>query len=145
MIKNIKLEYFSVIVFPLLGWLFSDYLPKDWQNFYIPFKINIAILIFCFATIIILLIKLLNFNKKIASLNNEIQLLTKFSKVENYDLLKDYQNIYYCMVHKSVVTQTGDWGNHKDCYWCGECKRWYESHLDNNNNSENDSMFPFSN
>ena len=132
MLKRLHLD----IVIPLLTaivttliWFFGDFLPSDWDSKYaIPLKINIFLIIIFTIILVALIIKVISLQREITSLVAENKELTKFSKVENYDLFQDSKGIFYCMIHKSPVTETGPMGYSKGSYLCTECKFWYENH-----------------
>lgn len=132
MLKKLHLDILIPLLTAIIGtlvWFFGDFTPQNWENKYeIPLKINIFLIIVFTIILVVLIIKVISLHRKISSLVAENKELTKFSKVENYDLFQDSKGIYYCMIHKNPVTETGPMGYSKGSYLCPECKYWYENH-----------------
>lgn len=132
MFKNIPLDKVATVLTAIIGaivWFFGDFIPKDWENnYYIPLKINIFLIIFFIIALILLIVEIISLRRKITQQVTDNNKLTKFSKVESYDLFQDSEGIFYCMIHEKPVTQTGPTGYEKGSYWCPECKHWYEKY-----------------
>ncbi|WP_448761856.1 hypothetical protein [Acinetobacter tandoii] len=132
MLKKLHLDIVLPLLTAIIGafiWFFGDFIPKDWENKYeIPLKINIFLIIVFIVILGLLIRKIISLKGKIREQVSENKKLTKFTKVDSYDLFQDSEGTYYCMIHKNPLPQTGPMGYSKGSYWCSECKFWYENY-----------------
>lgn len=146
MLKNIKFEHFTFfapIIFSIIFWITEEYIPSNWEEYNIPFKLNIFLLGFFLSIIIMMGLKIYLQSKQISSLETANDAKNEFKPVENYDLVQDTKGQYFCITHSKAVIQTGPHGYEKDAYFCEECGFWYENITNNQNKNDDDHNYPF--
>ena len=145
MLKNIKFEHFTFIapiIFFIVSWVIKDYLPMDWEGYYIPFKLNIFLLGLFIIIIVMMGFKIYLQSKQISSLKTANDANDEFKPVENYDLIQNTKGQYFCKTHLIAVSQTGPRGYSENAYFCNQCGYWYEDTTDNPNKND-DHNYPF--
>lgn len=146
MLKHIKFEHFAFfapIIFSIIFGITEEYIPSNWDEYNIPFKLNIFLLGFFLIIIIMMGFKIYLQSKQISSLETANDANNEFKPVENYDLVQDTKGQYFCKIHLKLVSQTGPYGYAENAYFCEKCGYWYENITNNQNKNDDDHNYPF--